>query len=211
MFDFNVLDADRTRSARISLVALTLGAVLACDEQPERASGEGHLELVSTGRSRTGAPYRARGTVTVRGLSDGSLHVVPTSTEAGARELRVAPGLYGVSLSSDFDVEWLGAEPEGELHALPAAPALLVATPALVRVEPGSSTVVRIRFGSNAAGGNPLASERVSMRSALGYQDVAGSGSDDARVCRPMSNDCEPADPPPVTLPARRVLERYSR
>jgi hypothetical protein len=203
MFDFSkVLDANKARlRARLSLVALTLGCALACEHRSERANGEGSLEVVSMGRSRTGAPFRTRGTITVRGLNDGSLHVVPTSTDAGARELRLAPGLYAVALAPDFDVEWLEHDPRAELRSLPTVPAPLVAAPNIVQVSPGQRVVVRIRFESQGAVANTLAvHDPVPLRAALEYQAVAGTSSEGSALCRPTGDGCEPVSASAVPL-----------
>jgi hypothetical protein len=145
--------ASRLRS-RLSVVALSLGCALACEHDPERTSGEGSLQLVSTGRSHAGARDLVRGTVTVRGLSDGLVHLVSTSTAAGMRELRLAPGLYSVGLAIDFDVEWL----EHALRSEPSNPARLVAVPQVVRIGAGDTIRVRIDFDPGQPRPNAFAS-----------------------------------------------------
>jgi hypothetical protein len=214
MFDFsNVIDASKLRQrARLSLVALALGSALACEHRSERVSGEGSLAFVSTGRSHTGAPFRTRGTITVRGLNDGALHYVPTSNEAGTRELRLAPGLYSVALASDFDVEWLEQDPRAELRSLPIAPVPLVARPEVVQVSSGTASVVHIRFESHDRAANALAAHGSGqLRATLGFQNVSGSSAEPLLVCRSTGAGCESSGAADVPSPERRLLERYSR
>lgn len=202
-----VANASRLRS-RLSVVALTLGCALACERVPERTSDEGSLQLVSMGRSHAGGRDFARGTVTVRGLNDGLVHVVSTSTEAGVRELRLAPGLYSVGLAMDFDVEWL----EHALQSEPSKPASLVALPQVVRVGSGDTIRVRIDFDSGHQRPNALASHAAEQtRAAADYQDVAGSSSERTLICRPTGNGCDPVSAADVPLPERRALDRKLR
>lgn len=198
----NVLDAGKARlRARLSLVALTSLAVLAC-EHASASSGEGSLEIVPVGQRASAVSRRSRGTITVRGLDDGALHLVRTSSDAGTRSLRLAPGLYSVTPSTMLDGDVFEARAATELQGKPA----------LVRVEPGATAVVRVRFESHdqtvfAAGGRTL------TRSALDYQDVAGSVAERVRVCRPTGSGCEDASVSELpgsehVVPVRGALDR---
>lgn len=198
MSDFsNVLDAGKARQkARRSLVALTLSGALAC-EHTSASSGEGSLEIVPVGQRPSAAHQRSRGTITVRGLHDGALQQVRTSSESGTRTLRLAPGLYSVTAATELEQQPLDSREPVELQG----------STRLVRVEPGSSAIVRVRFESPdltafAAGSRGL------TRSALDYQDVAGSVAERVRVCRPTGNGCEDASSDEPPLPERSVLDR---
>jgi hypothetical protein len=105
---------------------------------------------------------------------------------------------------------------DAEVFAAPST-LELQGPPAIVRVDPGGTAVVRVRFESPeqtvfAAGA------RVLTRSALDYQDVAGSLAERVRVCRPTGAGCDDASVnesplpehanPPRVVPARGVLDR---
>jgi hypothetical protein len=204
MSDFsNVLDAGKARlRARLSLVALTSIGVLAC-EYAGASSDEGSLEIVSMGQRASAELQRARGTITVRGLHDGALHLVSTSSEAGTRTLRLAPGLYSVTAATELGLD--GFETR--------TPPRLEGTPALVRVDPGATAVVRVRFDAHDAANAFAAGQRAPARSALDYQDVSGSLGERAQLCRPTANGCdEPSSLEPALpaydIPERSVLDR---
>lgn len=198
----NVVDAGKARfAARLSLVALTSIGVLGC-EHIGASSGEGSLEIVSLGQHASAVSHEARGTITVRGLDHGDLHLVSTSRDAGTRTLRLAPGLYSVTPATELQLE--AFEPS-------KAPRVQGA-PALVRIDPGALTIVRVRFESQDA--NTLAAgQRELRRGARDYQKVSGSLEERAQVCRPTANGC---DEPSASEPSlsvhggteRRVLGR---
>lgn len=192
----NVLDAGKARlRAGLSLVALTSLAVLAC-EHASASSGEGSLEIVSLGQRENAAVQQARGTITVRGLDDGALHLVSTSSDAGARTLRLPPGLYSVTPATELGLDGFATQGAARLQGAPA----------LVRVDPGATAVVRVRFESRADDAL-LAEQGAPTRSALEYQDVSGSLSERAQVCRPTGSGCD--EPSSLAPPAARgVLER---
>ncbi|MET0412755.1 MAG: hypothetical protein ABW217_15735 [Polyangiaceae bacterium] len=182
----------------MSLVALTSIGVLAC-EYAGVSSGEGSLEIVSLGQRASAQLQRARGTITVRGLHDGALHLVSTSSEAGTRTLRLAPGLYSVTAATELGLE--GFETR--------TPPRLEGTPALVRIDPGATAVVRVRFDSLDANAF-AAGQRAPTRSALDYQDVSGSLTERAQLCRPTGNGCDEPSAFAPPLPTRGSPERSS-
>jgi hypothetical protein len=192
----NVLDAGKARlRARLSLVVLTSIGALAC-EHAGASSDEGSLEIVSVGQRASAESQRARGTITVRGLDHGALHLVRTSSDAGTRTLRLAPGLYSVTAATELGLDGFEARSTPRLEGAPA----------LVRVDPGATAVVRVRFESHDA--DAFAGPRSATRSALDYQEVSGSLSERAQVCRPTGNGCEEPSSFEPPLPARSVLDR---
>jgi hypothetical protein len=193
----NVLASGKARlRARLSLVALTSLGVFAC-EHADASSGEGSLEIVSLGQPASAELQRARGTITVRGLHDGTLHLVSTSSDAGTRTLRLAPGLYSVTAATELGFDGFEARTAPRLEG----------TATLVRIDPGAIAVVRVRFESHSANAF-AAGQRAPARSPRDYQDVSGSLSERAQLCRPTGNGCDEPSSFAPALPAHGTPER---